>query len=58
MARGGDARIGDEQRARDAEALELPARVGGRAGPNLIGVASSVKTDSWSRHRPSSLRRR
>ena len=35
MAGRGDAGIGDEQRARHAEALELPAGVGGGAGPEL-----------------------
>ena len=35
VARRSDPRIGHEQRARDAQAGELPARVGGRARPEL-----------------------
>ena len=35
MPRRRHARVGHQQRALDAEPLELPARVGGRAGPEL-----------------------
>ena len=43
----GDPGVGEEHRARDAEALQLPAGVGEAPAPNLIGVASIVKIVSW-----------